>query len=443
MKNNKGFLNWTVLIAAAILLAFYATTPKTKPNNEYNFVDGQSPAPVVFTTSYNGAVTGNQNRRWEWRPSSGAGEPTKYWVSPSWGVTDGFYTTDTKFEFADKIPYRVDAELKYGFLSEGNYKISVWAVNDYGMSDLVEDTFTVKYINPTSPHPTKEMGVAAVAPYFPAGKEIKDAIGLRYKFKVFDNTTLNNNKIIFTAQRLTGSGAAPYAIEEDIMSTNVYYTDPVCSHRGDLIGKTVAGEAGMRVNVSDYVGKGLVGMKTLSPLMFPRQINLGIDGALNNTSRNEMISQTNLSNKEGTVTVWRGALVKDRGGWKCKDDLDSATTFREWNVAVNLDGVRHKMTFALPENHTRHLSTFEMFNPRTEFFNMPGHIKVYYWDIEVLRESTSQWEKLKNWQVTEFDGYAVDFGIRKKNYQAHDVIEISNDAPGKYLPKGSMFSLDY
>lgn len=407
------------------------------------------PSPVVFTRAYHGAKSGNENRKWSWAPGTGGGIPDGYLIKTSWGPGEGFYSTNTTYVVSDKEQH----------LAEGVYTITVQANNAAGLSKPTSDNLEVAYRNPAG----NEMGVAGVTSYYPPGEEINNAVKVRYKFRVEENSKNHRFiKIVFGAHGLKGPGGAVASIEEDIMTDSPTYSDQICDHVGGLNAPQRQGETSLHVDISDYLGGAWnMGIKSFSPQAFPRHANVCIDNyppcvaAFNKimsgqpvnpadlremTSRREMISQVPIDGRDISVEISRGDIITDKSGWQCGRALDSRT-YRRWNVLVMIDGVRHDMAIAIPDQYGQYLRSDNFLNPRTEFFDWSGYYKVYYWDVQIQRESSSAWEPVNTWKVTEYDGYPIDYGIRESVYNGNNVIEISNDAPGEFFPKDTVFSL--
>ncbi len=395
------------------------------------------PSPIVFTRYYNGAKSASGNRKWSWQPGIGGGSVERYWVKPSW--TAGFFTTNTTWVYAETYnSYRWGNPPP---LPAGTYTVSVQAVNTAGMSAPVNDTIIISYFKNSSitDMGKQDMGLGGVTAYFAPGQEITNAVKLRYKFKVVQNENQYDSlKIIFNGHRLYGPGGSPYAIEEDFYTEKILYNDPVCDVDW-LQGTKIQGISSIRVAISDYTNTSKTGIKTFAPNVFPRAYSL-VDG-IHNITKYHMMSQVDIDGIDGIVEISRGNIITDKSGWRCNINLGT-DNYREWDVSITINGIRYDTAIAIPDNVAQYLSSPELFNPRTEFFLLPGYFKVYFWDVEVQQENILVWEKLNSFKVTEFDGYPVDFGVTKSVYNGVNVIELSNDAPGTFFLKDYIFTLN-
>ncbi|KKT20958.1 MAG: Peptidase S8 and S53, subtilisin, kexin, sedolisin, partial [Parcubacteria group bacterium GW2011_GWB1_43_8] len=285
-------------------------------------------------------------------------------------------------------------------------------------------------------------GIAETRPYFGSGSEIRNIVGVRYKFKIADNDG-GNLKIIFGSSRLGGSGTDTYLIEKNIYNTKVSsYSDPVCSGGWEKVssGLTI-GQSTLRIAAPDYVRKGKVGMKTINPLYFPR-ITYLIDN-IPDLFKTDAISQDNLNGKEGTVEILRRGIItdSDKTGWKCGGISLDSDIYREWNVKTIINSYSHQVLIALPESGAQYLTPYELINFRTEFFQLPNLFRVYFWDFEFKREDSSIWEPLLDLKVTDYDGNLTNFGIKKVIYNGKNAIEISNGGAGGFLAENTTFQI--
>jgi hypothetical protein len=279
-------------------------------------------------------------------------------------------------------------------------------------------------------------GDGVIFPYLPSGGP-SNAVGIRYDFKVVQNTCTTDGKIQFSDSRYWGPDADTYLIEHNLYSSAQIFTDPVYT-TWPLEGTTVTAQASLRLAAADYNKKGLVGVETEDPAEFPRQQYL-IDGF--GVPKTDMISQFNLNAKSGSVEVVRGPIITNLTGWKYGSvPLPSNVQFREWDATATIEGKAYKTKFALPDRNAQYLAPWELLVFSTEFFKYPGQFKIYVWNMAYLLPSATQWQAINQWQVTSYDGDGSDFGFKKIAHAGAKAIEISS-SDGPYTPLGGVIDL--
>src|SRR5262249_48236120 len=279
-------------------------------------------------------------------------------------------------------------------------------------------------------------GLTGMLPFFPPGEEVTDAVKAHYHFKVVANQS-PGGKILFGSNRFYGTGAETYLIENNFYSNGLLYGDPVCT-TWPLEGTTLFAVTTLRVAVPDYNLLGKTGAKTFAPLEFPRQ-SYNID-APTGAPKTDMISQFDLTRREGTVEISRGDLVSDDSGWKCSGPLD-ASVYRQWSVVVTVDAIQYAMAFALPDDGAHYFTPYEILNFYTEFFQHAGLFKVYFWNFEVQRETATTWIPLRWFRVHNDAPTGTEWGVRLTTHKGIRVIEVSNDAPAAFFGDGANFML--
>lgn len=300
-------------------------------------------------------------------------------------------------------------------------------------------------------------GAIGIVTYFPAGTEINNAVGFRYKFRLNQNNSATT-KILFGTRRFYAPGAADtYLLEANLYNSWLQYADTGCTPWPPQ-GQNMNGQGGLWVSIPDYVKKGYVGVRQLDPAtmqMFPRQ-NSGIDN-IPGLTKIETISQSNVTAKDITIEYLRGAaftspldgwgsryLTDSQGQVSCSASLPSGVTYRTWQVTVTIDGAIYRWEFALPDDSARYLAPGEISSFGTEFFNHPGFFQVYIWEPEVMAEGGS-WQPVTRWKT----GYCSDcsgsvintYGAKLSTYNGWNVIEISNDGTDTYYKTGDIFVL--
>lgn len=104
--------------------------------------------------------------------------------------------------------------------------------------------------------------------YFEPGREIKNAVGLRYKFRVNDNSSYTG-KIIFNGLAFynpdTNKGWG-YFLENNIFARWVEYYDNHYNCVWPPQGRNYDRQAGFWLAISDYWKSGLVGVRQVDDI---------------------------------------------------------------------------------------------------------------------------------------------------------------------------------
>ncbi len=279
-------------------------------------------------------------------------------------------------------------------------------------------------------------GLTGMLPFFPPGEEVTDAVKAHYHFKVVANQS-PGGKILFGSNRFYGTGPETYLTENNFYSNGLLYADEVCTS-WPLEGMPTFAVTTLRVAVPDYNLHGKTGARTFAPADFPRQ-SYNIDTATG-APKTDMISQFDLTGREGTVEISRGDIVTDHTGWKCSGPLD-ASVYRQWNVVVTVDGVSYPVAFALPDDGAHYFTPYEILNFYTEFFQHPGLFKVHFWKLEVQRENSTTWIPLRWFRVHNDAPTNTEWGVRITTDDGIRVLEVSNDAPADFFGDGATFML--
>lgn len=63
------------------------------------------------------------------------------------------------------------------------------------------------------------------------------------------------------------------------------------------------------------------------------------------------------------------------------------------------------------------------------FFDHPGLMRAYYWDLQIQRENRTEWEPIRKWKLVETDAHpdGNTWGIKLASFQGRPAIEVSND----------------
>lgn len=118
--------------------------------------------------------------------------------------------------------------------------------------------------------------------------------------------------------------------------------------------------------------------------------------------------------------------------WLSEDDAD-----------IELVGVTHRVSVVVPEEFAQHLSPDGAAGWRWESPLFKEKFTMQFSDVQMQRDGKA-WEPVKEWRVNEYAGLdsLLDFGVRVQEDNGHPVIELSNDAPGAYLAKDTVFTVD-
>ncbi len=298
-------------------------------------------------------------------------------------------------------------------------------------------TFLMAVLTSVAAVPAWADGLTGVSPLWPESRTPTKITGIRYRFHVAE---VNGGGILFGCNRLSPTGGGDwceYLIEANLYDYCIYYDDFTCT-TWPLIGNCVSGESSVRVATADIPNTGKVGVKTMSPQMFPRQTYL-IDG-ITNAWKTDCISQTNLVGKDCEIEITRGPLVTNRAGWSCGGDLPEGLC-RQWDARATIGTNEYRMCFALPESDARYFYSGEVFNFKTEWFHQPGSLSFYLWDMAFQVEGKSTWRPVLRWRVDQHDGSLDNFGVRRTEYGGHNVVEFATRDLGGYAPVGTVFYL--
>jgi len=278
-------------------------------------------------------------------------------------------------------------------------------------------------------------GLTGVVPVWNQNQPPNKITGIRYKFRVAE---LNGGGILFCCNRLSPTDSfdsSGYLIEANLYDYCLYYDDWAVT-TWPLVGSYRAGETSVRIAAPDWANAGMVGTRTMSPSMFPRQTYL-IDG-LENVWKTDMISQADLVGKDCEVEIIRGPLISDLSGWRHDGPLPEGS-YRRWDARVAIESAIHEMAFAFPEADARYLCNGEVFNFATEYWHVPGDFRIYLWDMDYQVQGETEWRSVLNWRAGRHDGSLDDFGIRMVDYQDHSVIEFGTRDNAGYSPTGTVF----
>ncbi len=318
-----------------------------------------------------------------------------------------------------------------------------------------------------------EAGVIVVRAHFDANENFDDMVGIRYKLRIDENFFETTGKIIFNGSHfynpdyhLSGYYTA--------IETNFYnyltklpdsYLDMGCAtsggHGRPAGASTVAGLGSVIVGIVDWWREypdlhGRVGLKSTGQTIYPT-FGMTVD-SIDGLTKSTAESQVNMTGKDVQLELLRGETFTSPldgwgahwlidfadGGQYCEDNLQPDTLYRKWYLTLTIDGVAYRFEVAVFEEVGRYLFDNNPVGLLTEFFELDGYFRAYYWDFEVLREGGGNWIPLNTFEMTEhiFDplpnrDYGPKFAIHDERY----VLEISNDHTGSINEAGSYFQL--
>ena len=292
----------------------------------------------------------------------------------------------------------------------------------------------------------KEYGSAFLEPHFDPGKEVHDAVKLRYRCQVVENECVRPDmwKIIFMFHFLqTPGNAKTYELQSNLYTWRFEY--PHLSKRnvrGEVQGlRNLAGEASLFLSVPDNHKDKRTGARSYAPEMFPT-LDQEIDG-LKDLWKREQVSQANLTGKTLSIEIARQGIAEDLHGWSVHDTMP-AGKYRIWTAIATFGDTSYKIDFVLPDESARYFAPSRPTQIATEaFFIHPGVFKAAFWDIEIQGEHRTEWEPIRKWKLVESDANAEEntWGMKLSNFGGRPVIEVSNDGSRTYARKGDIIEL--
>lgn len=289
-----------------------------------------------------------------------------------------------------------------------------------------------------------EAGVIGVG----ATTHVHDAVGVSYLVRVEAQTSSAYGKILFFAHNLynpsncTGASCPQHQIEALIgNSTHAPQTGDCC---WDGTGVPPAPPVCSAYNAAPFSGLKIgawIGEKTApaglwmsDAVAWPRRA-LGIDGSLT-AFKLEATYQRDVTGQDGRVEWRRGDLLPpdDLRNWgrSCLPMMQGRT-MRQWHVTIQVGGEMFHGTAIYPEDEATHLRPDRLLELVTEFFELPGVVRIFVWDVQVERESGER-VPLLTWTIlSRRPGVPVGYwGVRKAEYAGGDVLEFGTDPQQVY-----------
>lgn len=296
--------------------------------------------------------------------------------------------------------------------------------------------------------PAKTYGSAFLDAHFEPGKEVRDAVRLRYKCQVAENTcTPQANqqvwKIIFMFHALAGEPKAlPRGFQSNLYSWRFVYPHllKLTQNRGDGR-RDIQGETSLFLSVPDDHKDKRMGARTRDPVMFPT-MDQEIDG-FKDLWKREQVSQANLTGKVLTIDIARGEIAADLKDW-CVHGALPADKYRVWTMTAAWDGKSYAVDIVLPDAGAKYFRPAAPTQIATEaFYIHPGRMRAYYWDLELQRENRTDWEPIRTWRLMNTDAKPDEntWGMKRATVRGRLAIEVSNDGTKTYLKKGESLEL--
>ena len=280
----------------------------------------------------------------------------------------------------------------------------------------------------------------------PAGPLPANVVAAQYDFRVLLNQA-TGVKIVFGFNRLytPGNSNLYNSLETNLYADRLIYSNPVCTV-WPLLGTWKAGESSLRIAAADYEGNyvpslaGRLGVKTSDSNFMPLQSYL-VDN-IANLPKTDAITQANINGLYGRVTILRGDIATDMGGWLSCGGTLSQDIYRQWQVTLELENQpTTTTTFIFPDAAARYLYPSELLHFASELLNQPGEFATRFWNLSYRTEGASAWTPISAFiNNTLYDGNGSDFGTRVVHNGDHDEVEVSNSTGATFLAAGVSFT---
>ena len=292
------------------------------------------------------------------------------------------------------------------------------------------------------------LGTASIQAFYEPGKEVQDAVALRYRFHVAVNDGVQANfwKIVFLYTRFYSADKKNQCNLRCLhLSNRPVYEHSENPREGGKEGmKTCTAEAGLNFSVADDHRTGKLGSRTQDVTMFPKRLH-EVDGISGYWSHAHF-AQRNLNGQTVTVEITRGRTTSDQSGWTTPGKLPPAV-YRIWTMTAEIDGKQYSVDFVLPDRQAPYLDRKNPVILATEaFYNHPGLFKVFFWDFAVQRENGKEWIPLHTWKLNKAVGVEPGrntWGFRATSFRTSPAIEASNDDTPTYLKQGDIIDLPH
>jgi hypothetical protein len=296
--------------------------------------------------------------------------------------------------------------------------------------------------------PTTTYGSALLDAYFEPGQGISDAIKLRFKCQVAENSCSRRGnqqvwKIIFMNHFLAGDvGERWREFESNLYSWRFTYPHRIKMVPGQPSPRRdIQGESSIFLSISDNYRDRKAGASSRNISMFPT-MDQEID-AIKDLWKREQVSQANITGKTVAVEVTRGETATDLSNWCVHGELP-ADTYRIWTMTASWDAKSYAVDVVMPDSGARYYRPENPVRLATEaFFINPGLLRAYYWDLEVQRENQSSWQPLTKWKLIHTDATpdGNTWGMKLATFQGRPAIEVSNEGTRTYMKKGEIIEL--
>ena len=135
--------------------------------------------------------------------------------------------------------------------------------------------------------------------------------------------------------------------------------------------------------------------------MFPT-LDQEIDG-FKDLWKREQVSQSNLTGKLLSIEITRGEIATDLRGWRVHGEMPE-DRYRIWTLTAKWEEKSYKVDMIVPDVGGRYFQPEGPTEIATEgFFEHPGLLRTYVWDIEFQQENRVGWMPMRYWKLVNTD----------------------------------------
>lgn len=287
---------------------------------------------------------------------------------------------------------------------------------------------------------------------------VDEAVGISYRFHVAEQSGAMYGKILFLAHSLyhpdncTGTYCPQHQVEAIISnSTHAPQVGDCC---WDGVEPSPGPPTCALYNAAPFSGLKIgawigdqarpAGLWMSDASRWPRRA-LGIDGSLTDYKL-EATYQHDITGLDGTLTWRRGAILspEDSRTWgRACLPMSMARPMRQWHVDVAIGEESVQGTVIYPDDEATHLRPDRLIEFVTEFFELPGVVRIFIWDIVALSAGDGR-IPLRDFQiVSRHPGIPTGlWGVRLGEHRGASVIEFGTDPQQAYVSEpGSRITL--
>jgi hypothetical protein len=267
----------------------------------------------------------------------------------------------------------------------------------------------------------------------------------KFRYRMYVSKQLVPGKIVFRSSFLYDPNGKP--------NGRPYSVD------SNYIGSGAPG--GLFLSNADYHGEGRTGLQSSDVALFPINSNL-IDGI---PSVSQVVARAQRDDR-GKVMYFEiekgGTFSSPLMGWGSHNVPDPAHlgqfiwsdslptgTYQIWNLRITTDeGTANEhvseLAYAMPAEMSRYIQPDGIMANISEFFEFPGFVQVFYWDMETQSEGETSWRSVRKFvQTYSLDppGVPTVSGARVSSFRGKPALEYSNDGTGTYYGPGDTFTI--